>query len=92
MSKTPGLFGTGKNTIVNTVVNIDKTVNSSLGMLSTSVVGIANYAGEFTNDSSQDLVTSRVNLAKGNAKHRTELKALGYDDATIDSLLSVEIH
>ena len=92
MSKKPGIFGAGKNTLVNTLINVDKTLNSGLSMVSTTMAGVANFADEFANDTSADKVISRVNLLKGNAQHRADLKELGYDDATIDQLLSVEIH
>jgi len=92
MSKNPGIFGRTSDLIGNTLNHTDKTLNSTLGIVSTGVAGVANYAGEFANDSSQDLVSSRVNLATSNAGHRAKLKELGYSEDDIDVLLAVEIH
>jgi len=92
MSKQPGLFGRTNKLIINTVDNADKVVNNTLGMASGTTKAALNFVGELANDTSDDLVDSRVRLLTKRAGHKAELIKLGYNEEECNQLLDVEMH
>ena len=89
MARKPGLIGRTTGLVGTTLEETETTLKHGLRAVSGGMAILPDTMQEIHNGTKEDLLDSKVSLAKRQAQARLELKELGFSDEAIEAIVNV---
>jgi len=89
MARKPGLIGRSTALVGTTLEETETTLKHGLRGVSRGMAILPDTMEEIHNGTREDLLDSKVSLAKRQSQARLELKELGFSDEAIEAIVNV---